>query len=686
MRKFNLLLILTLVIQVSFSQEKEVDTEGNFAGIVRIKFSPNLQNSIDALSLKLKKNQLATSGAFLETGISDIDKLHQVYSVKKIKRVFRHGGKHEAKHREFGLHLWYQLEYTSKHNASKVANHFKTLKHITHANPIKKMNPEEQFFDIVSPESLVHNKSAISRTNDPLFGTQWHFKNTGQNEGTAGADISLTNAWTLETGNSNVIVAVNDGGIDWSHEDLAGNMWVNHDEIPNNNIDDDNNGYVDDIYGYNFQDDTGDIYVRAHATHVAGTIAAETNNGIGVAGIAGGSGRNDGVRLMSCCIRTAYDVSPFAEAFVYAADNGAVISQNSWGHTGHKNGDQSILDGINYFIANAGGQFEAMQGGLVVFSAGNNDNERATFPGALPNVITVAATDSKDEKAWYSTYGDWVNISAPGGDLRSYIELPTVNGVYSTIPNNQYAMSQGTSMACPHVVGVAALIVSQNYGQITPEQVKETLLATTDNIDEHIPDYLGKMGTGRLNAYSALLAGLKYSIPFNLVATATNCNSINISWSISHVPSSFDLRIREQNGNWSYHTTRQKSFTVNGLKSNTVYYYQVRANYTHGASKYSPETKTQTQCLAENTPQYGKAILDSDELIVSPNPASTSITVSTQETSGLLQITNTSGIPLIISNIRNFTTRIDISSLQPGIYLAFYQNQRGRIVKRIIKQ
>ena len=350
----------------------------------------------------------------------------------------------------------------------------------------------------------------------------------GQNNGTIGSDISLTEAWTIETGDSSVIVAINDGGVDWRHEDLAGNMWVNPGEIPGNNIDDDNNGYIDDIYGYDFALDRPLFLLDYHGTHVAGIVAAETNNGIGVAGVAGGSGNNDGVRIMSCavfCNVGFFNTSGgFEEAFTYAADNGAVISQNSWTYDTMDIFEQSTLDAIDYFIAEAGSPLAPMDGGVVFFSTGNSGESGQWWPGCYEPVVAVAATNNNDVKTIYSNYDTWVDISAPGGEYEND-EAPVLTGILSTLPNDEYGFDKGTSVACPHVSGVAALIVSHYTGNITPQEVIDRLINTTDPIDSLNPNFMGQLGSGRLNAYAALSADFAPS-------AANYCNSkgINSGW------------------------------------------------------------------------------------------------------------------------------------------------------------
>ncbi|MEO0334486.1 MAG: S8 family serine peptidase, partial [Bacteroidota bacterium] len=337
--------------------------------------------------------------------------------------------------------------------------------------------------------SLEVTESPEAAMNDPRLKDQWHYENTGQSGGTKGADIKLTSAWSVETGDSEVVVAIIDGGMDINHVDLQGGMWVNAKEQQGTpGVDDDNNGYIDDIHGYGFGDQRGDFFPHYHGIHVGGTVGATNNNGKGVSGIAGGTDANAGVSLMSCAVFGSRRQGGFPESFVYAADNGAVIAQNSWG-----GGLQSkvLEDAIDYFVERAGYdnttenydkniQIGSMAGGLVVFAAGNrsSSNPGSGYPASYEPCFAVASTDHHDKKSGFSNYGDWVEISAPG------------SLVLSTYTNNSYNYLSGTSMACPHVSGVAALLVS-HFGKkgFTPDQVKTLLLSSADNIDEQNPTY-----------------------------------------------------------------------------------------------------------------------------------------------------------------------------------------------------
>ncbi len=305
-------------------------------------------------------------------------------------------------------------------------------------------------------------------------------------------------------------------------------------EIPGNGIDDDGNGYVDDIYGYNFVDGSGRITFSSdnmHGTHVAGTVSAVNNNGIGVNGIAGGSGKGDGVKIMTLQTLGASEsgssgagIGGQVRAMKYAADNGAVISQNSWGYTAGaisatnwKRGVYSALSrAMEYFVKYAGidengNQVGPMAGGIVIFAAGNDNSDELNYPASDPAAVNVASISYLGTPANYTNYGTWVSMSAPGGDLALN---STYGGVYSTSVaedgSSAYESIQGTSMACPHVSGACALAVSYYYGAekrkgLTSEMLRQALLSSTRPMDSYYPaSHAGLMGTGVLDTYSLL--------------------------------------------------------------------------------------------------------------------------------------------------------------------------------------
>jgi hypothetical protein len=405
------------------------------------------------------------------------------------------------------------------------------------------------------------------------------------------ADIDLPEAWDIIKGNPNVVVAVLDMGIDSSHSDLSANIWPG--------------------MGYNFCNDTSLIVPGFHATHVAGTIAANTNNTAGVSGIAGGSGTGNGVRLMSCQVfNPVSGGSGHAEAPIWAADHGACISQNSWAYTSVGVYQQSVLDAIDYFNMYGGGT--VLNGGITIFAAGNNFSSGQFYPGCYAGTFAVAATNNQDMRAWYSNFDTWVDISAPGGETSSVAE----NGVLSTDLNNSYNYYQGTSMACPHVSGVAALIISLAPGYLYAQDVRDILGNSTDNIYPLNPGYVGKLGSGRLNAFNALqLTQLYLSTPApqSLTATTTGVSVINLAWMANANNDSVLLVYNTVNtfgtpsGNYLTGQTiagggtvlykgKLAAFDHTGLNFGTTYYYAIWTKNGSFYSVYSRKANSTTFC------------------------------------------------------------------------------------------
>lgn len=512
------LLSLAVIIVFIFTAHSQNDIHSIRAALPVIDISqvPDSAFEKGIISIKFKKNTnqaLRTMPATNAAGvpvfnIPAIDKLNQAYHVTAasgsfgtVMRETSNAGLHTAA----GLQLWYQLRVAANTDIRRMIRAYAQLNDIIEiAEPVYKK-------ELIGSPASFKNIDYIPA--DPRFSDQWHYSNTGQFGGTPGDDIHLPAAWDIEKGNPNVIVAVIDQGIQFNHPDLAQNMWSG--------------------IGYNFVTNSPAITPGDHGTHTSGTIAAVNNNGVGLSGIAGGDGTPaSGVRLMSCEVfGPSSSADNFGAPFIWAADHGAAIAQNSWGYTVPNVYEQSVLDAIDYFIANGGGT--VMHGGLVIFSSGNNNSESMFFPGAYSRVISVAATNYKDVRSYYSNYGTWVSISAPGGEQTSGGDP---RGVLSTVTGNTYQYMQGTSMACPHVSGVAALILSHAINRVSPDDIKSILLNTTDNhYPSNSPFYAGKLGTGRLNALKALQAtDLIVSTP--LIEPVTNytlsvhCPNIDISW------------------------------------------------------------------------------------------------------------------------------------------------------------
>ncbi|HYC83936.1 MAG TPA: S8 family serine peptidase [Chryseosolibacter sp.] len=561
---------------------------------IRIKLSERTASRIDGKQLR------KDSKGNVLTEISALDRVNSRSGANEMKRVFPDGGKFEARHRKHGLHLWYEISFSKDNlNLGSIVKEYGALPEVLIAEEVR----EKKLIDAIASDRQVSSPSVSSTVNDPYFSSQWHYENTGQTGGTPGADIKLPAAWNVEAGDEDVVVAIIDGGADPFHPDLQDNMWLNQAEASGSSgIDDDGNGYVDDIYGYNFVYSTGTIEPHYHGVHVAGTVAAVNNNGVGVSGVAGGTGSGDGARLMSCQVFASGGAGGFDVAFVYAADNGAVISQNSWGYTSPGFYEQSVLDAIDYFIANAGYDVNGnptgpMQGGMVIFAAGNSSSAADYYPGYYEPVLSVAATDHNDQIAYFSNYGTWVDISAPGVD------------VYSTYPGDSYQHMSGTSMACPHVSGVAALIVSEFPG-ITPGGVRQRLTYFADNIDVQNPSYVGLMGSGRLNAFNALqvedsippstIDDLSYlDVSFNklkLTWTATGASDTAgtatgyiIKYSTSLITAAnFDSATSYPANISPKASGETETVTVSGLNASTGYYFAVKAfDFSHNRSAIS---------------------------------------------------------------------------------------------------
>ncbi len=338
-------------------------------------------------------------------------------------------------------------------------------------------------------ESVVPDvRVTASATPNDLDTLLWGLNNTGQDGGTADADIDAVEAWDTVTDASNVIVAVIDSGVDYTHPELAANMWTNSGEIAGNGIDDDGNGYIDDIHGYDFANNDGDpMDDNSHGTHVSGTIAAEGNNGSGIVGVAW---KAQIMALKFLGANGSGYTSDAVDAVLYAADNGAVLSNNSWGSFG----STYLLEAFNAPLK-AAIETAGQAGHLFVAAAGNDgdnvDSNVSAYPAGIPltNIISVAATDRNDEIAYFSNYGEVeVDLAAPGVDI------------YSTIPGGLYDSYNGTSMATPHVAGAAALLYAIKP-DLSPQETKAILMNTVDPI----ASLAGKVGSGgRLNVASAL--------------------------------------------------------------------------------------------------------------------------------------------------------------------------------------
>lgn len=453
----SLLLAATVLAAASCAKDDTQSGGEETAGPVIVNASPAAIGGEIILKLKTEASGIVeksrAQGVSKGSGIDEIDRILNTVNTVRFERLFPDGGRFEERTRREGLHLWYYAKYDPSVPTSEMASLLSSCKdieiieyslaaetsdHRRAASPAAgAQSVTRAIADEVRNVPFPFNESERSQQ------MQWHYNNTGNifaQTSQLGADANVYAAWQLSTGNPDVIVAVVDQGVKYDHEDLAANMWVNEAELNGTpGVDDDGNGYVDDIYGYNFTKETGELDFSAelmHGTHVAGTIAAVNNNGVGVCGIAGGSGRGDGVKIMSCEIlgksesgSSGAGLAGQIRAIKYAADNGAVICQNSWGYTAGTisvtdwtRGSYSALSrAMEYFNKYAGldengNQTGPMAGGIVLFAAGNDASSEVCYPAADANAISVGATAFTGAPAYYTNYGTWVRISAPGGD------------------------------------------------------------------------------------------------------------------------------------------------------------------------------------------------------------------------------------------------------------------------------
>ena len=466
-------------------------------GVVRVKLQAEVAKSVG------NKTITATNGV-LCTGAKTLDTSARQIKAMSIRRVFPYSAKHEAQMAEFGLDRWYEVSFDETINpkeAQRILSQTAGVQVATCKVPM--VLKENGTYKTAAPLSAEVRPSSMP-FNDPRLSSQWHYNNTGAlGTSVAGADINLFKAWESCTGSNRVTVAIIDGGIDYTHEDLAGNVYVNEEEL--NGVagqDDDGNGYIDDVYGWNFCTNSKDIYPHAHGTHVAGTVAAVNNNGIGVCGVAGGNGFGNGVKMLSCQVfdsRSGSGQGDFAAAIVYAANNGASIANCSWGWGSADYYEQDVLDAIDYFIANA--KSKTLNGGVMFFATGNEGATGNYYPACYDKVVAVGSMTSDFTVASYSNYGEWVDIVAPGGLL----DFGEAHGVLSTLPGNQYGFNEGTSMATPHVTGIAALVASMHGTETTPaETMRQQIITSVNDLYKYNAGKEGLHGVGYIDAAKAL--------------------------------------------------------------------------------------------------------------------------------------------------------------------------------------
>lgn len=560
-----------------------VDAGGNYVyGEAHVLVSEELASMLEQSA---EMGSLQTKSPVMNIAIEDL-------GITEMTRLFPHAGEFEERTRAEGLHRWYIVKYSQDLTITKAQNGLSQVEGIDYIEPVRHIKIND-FNDLTSEMWGLYNRS------------------------NPGIDINVRSVWNeYTTGNSNVIVSVVDAGIDLSHEDLADNC------LPYS-------GH------YNAISENSSIQAGEHGTHVAGTIAAVSNNGKGVAGVAGGDKASGipGVRLMSCQVfepdgKGATGAS--ARAIKWAADHGAVISQNSWGYSYDANGDGELTGdeytkamqakvsasdkaAIDYFIKyagcdNKGNQLpdSPMKGGIVIFAAGN-DNIGNGAPAEYDQVIAVGSIAQNGTKSTFSNYGDWVDICAPGTSIRS------------TLPGNNYGSLSGTSMACPHVSGVAALLVSYFGGPgFTNEMLKEKLLnsanqsviPTYPNIGPLVDAY-GAFVYGNDKAPSAVVdlksSGRGNNIDLTWTATADEDGKPAYGYFVIYGTDESKVEVATPSALVGVQYTacvpevkagEKVEFAVTGLEFEKQYYFKMLA-YSYGRN-YSDETTVLSEQTTEN--------------------------------------------------------------------------------------
>ena len=466
MKKIFVIGFVSIFLLTAFPSDLTVGIKVNVKSVEKIcKDLTNTENDFlfvpGELIIKFKDyvNIHTSKDGVVATDITSIDMLNKAYDVKSADKIFK------------------------TTTTSSLSNIYKlVLSESTNVILAAKTYSEDSNIEYTEPNYIYH---ICNIPNDPYFIHQWALNQSNDH------DIDAPEAWDIETGNSNVIIAIIDSGVDYNHLDLVSNIWINDDETVDG-TDTDGNGYIDDIRGYDFVDDAllshpdedGDeedndpMDFHGHGTHCAGIAAAVGNNSMGIAGVSWNC------KIMpiragykSSTGRGYFDLDSVAQGICYAVDNGANVISMSFGSS-----SSSIL--MKEVIRSA-----YIRGVVLVAAAGNENTDEKCYPAAFEEVIAVAASDRDDERASFSNYGDWVDVAAPGVEI------------CSTYLNNSYTNLSGTSMSCPNAAGLAALIKSKD-NSLSPNRIREIISYSVDRLDITF-----QMDRGRINARNALQRG-----------------------------------------------------------------------------------------------------------------------------------------------------------------------------------
>ncbi len=528
--RFFTLLFLSLIL---FSQIFAVESTRTKLNEIVVKFSPNQLSQIDI-------QRALTEG---RTGISSLDALVEKYGIVSLKQRFPFAKTKDIFGEPMNLRGWFKVRFNNEVDVEAAVQDYKLINGVVNAEIIKA------------------HRLAVVTPNDPNYtaGDMWYLNQVSDK------DIDAPEAWDIERGNTSVIVADLDSGFRYYHKDLGGvnasaanpenargNMWTNSGEmgaLSTNGIDDDGNGYIDDWIGWDFVTgnpqsfNVGDDYDvedndprdhNGHGTHTIGTIGAITNNNYAVSSVSGGNGETagvgNGVKVMG--LRVGWNdildlgfvgMDFAAGAFIYARDNGANFASCSWGSS-NTGGLGEAIDYFLYGTTTPTGSEPRL--GLIFKAAGNDNDEGSDYMLDRTDIIGVASTDQNDVKSDFSTYGTFVDISAPGTDI-----ISTWHSNTDPVPDFVNTIS-GTSMATPCVASVAALVLAHNNA-LSPDEVEQILYSTADDIYGIAGNatYAGKLGAGRVNAFAAVTqADLALPVELTSFSASVSDGNVVLKW------------------------------------------------------------------------------------------------------------------------------------------------------------